>query len=493
MIQVNKISFSHGREPLYEEASFCVNKGNKAGLMGLNGAGKSTLFDLLIRKEWPDEGKIRVEGKIMMVPQEVSTDPVQQKYATVREYLLDARQNKDNILLQLLHNLEMDNVALTDNPSELSGGQKTKLAILHAVLAEPDILLLDEPTNFMDIAGKKWVMHWLSNYKKTLVVISHDLKLLDQHIDKIIYINKTTKKFEEYTGTYSKFVKLKAQRDSLLLRYLKNQEIKLKRMKKSAEKLKQSKVERVVHQGIILERRIARIEDSLPPNPVELVKIKMVLPVPSPVGELPVNIENVGKSYGDKQVLTKIDLALVRGHRYALIGHNGAGKSTLIKTIMNIISPDKGRVVIDPRAKIGYYSQEFEALDENLTLNEIVKQNTDMSENHIRGVLAKFMFGNQRINQKIYTLSGGEKTRLAIALLMLNDNNLLVLDEPTTYLDVLSQRIILEALKQYRGTMLIVSHTSDFLRELKPDRALLLPEERLVFWDNSLLDRTAEI
>lgn len=493
MIQVRDITFSHTGDHLYHQASFSLPKNKKAGLVGLNGSGKSSLFQLLIGAEYPHDGKIRVDGEVALVPQEVTHDPIQSQSESIKTYLTHAKPAKDHLLEQMMGQMGLGELSLEQKPNNLSGGQKTKLALLYALLREPDVLLLDEPTNFMDDAGKKWVMHFLSKYKKTLLIVSHDLDLLDRHIDKVVYINKQTQQFEEYSGTYSQFKKLKAEHDAHLSRHIQNQEQKIKRMKKSVEKLRRSNVEKVIRQRVQLERRISRIQDSLPQMPQELVRIQLKLPQPAHIGELPLLVRNLSKSYEGRSVLQDVSFSIKKSQRIALIGQNGSGKSTLIKSILGIISPSSGEIDLDERAKVGYYSQEFSEIDLSQTLFEAVREETAASDNQIRSFLAKFMFSNDRYKQQLYSLSGGEKTRLAIAMLMLKDYNFLILDEPTTYLDVLSQRIILEALKAYQGTMLVVSHTPDFLKELSPDHALLLPEEKYVYWDNSLLERASQI
>ena len=493
MIRADRITFGHSGENLYEEASFSLPKNKKAGLVGLNGAGKSTLFQLILKNEWPDDGRIHVEGEALLVPQEVKQDSTQKHFSSVKEYLLAAKPNKEGVLLSLMNKMELKKINLESNPNELSGGQRTKLAILHAVLSEPQILLLDEPTNFLDVAGKKWVMHWLSKYKKTLLLVSHDLDLLDRHIDKVIYINKQTRKFEEYTGTYSKFKKLKAERDQHLTRYIRNQEQKMKRMQKSVEKLRRSNVEKVIRQRVQLEKRIQRISDTLPDLPQELVSISLQLPQPAHLGVTPLIVRNLYKSFGNSTVLKNVNFSVQKGQRICLIGHNGAGKSTLLKTLMGLHDQDAGDVIWDSNVKIGYYSQEFENFDLEMSLFETMRKHTLATDGQIRSFLAKFMFSSDKIFQTVGSLSGGEKTRLSIAMLMLRDYNFLILDEPTTYLDVLSQRIILEALKQYQGTMLVVSHTPEFLQELKPEKALILPEEKFVFWSDSLLQKASEM
>ncbi len=493
MIQVKDLSFNYTGQPLYEHASFTVSKNKKAGLVGLNGAGKSTLFQLILGEEYPDEGTIRTEGKVILVPQEVSADPVMDAQSTIRQYLQHAKALNDIHLGEFLRKMDLTDVDLDTSPKELSGGQKTKLAILHAILSEPDVLLLDEPTNFMDDAGKKWVMHWLSQYRQTLLVVSHDLNLLDQAISKVIYINKQTRQIEEYTGNYTKFKKLKADHDEQLTRYIKNEEQKIAKMKKSVEILRKSTLDKVVKRRVQLERRIEKMQTNLPALPREIVNIKLELPEPAPIGEMPVWVNHLSKKYDDHTIIHDLSFSMYRNQRFALIGKNGTGKSTLIKSLLGLIAIDGGAVKLNERAKIGYYSQEFEAYNLNQSLYDLVKSKEVLPEVKIRPFLAKFMFTQNTIRQQASSLSGGEKTRLAIAMLMLENNNILILDEPTTYLDVLSQRIILEALKQYRGTMLVVSHTPEFLYELKPDRALLMPQEKLVYWSNDLLSQVAKI
>lgn len=492
MIQVTNLTYSYTGQPLYEHGSFSVPKNKKAGLVGLNGSGKSTLFKLILGEEYPEDGSVRVEGRVILVPQEVSSDPIQKKATSVREYLNKARRTKDETLLDLLLKMELDDVTLEDDPSNLSGGQKTKLAILFAVLSEPEVLLLDEPTNFLDTAGKKWVMHWLSQYKRTLLVVSHDLDLLDRHIHKVIYINKQTRTFEEYTGNYTQFKKLKADRDEHLSRYIKNQSQKIEKMKKSVEILRKSNVEKVIHQRVQLEKRLEKMQENLPAMPQELVRMKINIPKPAHCGVLPIWVQHVSKSYDNHPIIHDLSFSLKRGERFALIGKNGAGKSTLIKTILGLVELTSGSIKLDDNIKIGYYSQEFETFNFDQTLFSTVQEQTDLTDGQIRSFLARFMFSKQALNQKIGSLSGGEKTRLSIALLLLKNNNLLILDEPTTYLDVLSQRIILEALKAYTGTMIIVSHTPEFLIELKPHKAILLPEEKVVFWNPQLAVRSRQ-
>ena len=479
MILAKNLSYSYGKEPIFKEANFFVAKNSKVGLVGANGSGKSTLFKLITSEEFIDGGKIEVSGQTMLVPQEVKRDEKMENASSIRDYLDPKFNKQDYELLRLLSKLELTNLSLDDSPLPLSGGQKTKLAIARALIAEPDILLLDEPTNFLDTAGKLWVMNFLSRYPKTLIIISHDLKLLDKNINKILEVNIQTKQIDQYTGNYTDYLKLKGDKDALLVRHIHVQERHIVQMKKGWEKISHVKSSKGVRQRINLEKRIAKLESTLPAMPLEAKKIKIQLPPPAWIGELPVMAIGLFKSFGDNKVLADVDFDIKRGERISLVGPNGAGKSTLIKIIMNMVTPDSGEIIRDDKLNIGYYSQEFETFDFNKNLLETVKNKCEMDERSLRSLLGKFLFSGDKVFQKVSSLSGGEKTRLSIATLLAKNYNLLILDEPTTYLDVLSQRLILEALKSYQGAMIIVSHTPEFITELKPTRRFLLPENKM--------------
>lgn len=493
MIKAQNLSYSYGLGDIFKNASFSVGQNMKVGLVGANGAGKTTLFRLIRGEENPKEGKLEVSGKIGYVPQEIKNDPLMKEANTVREYVDPKSTKEDYELLAMLKGLEMENTALDTNPNLLSGGRKTKLALLRALIESPDILLLDEPTNFLDVDGKAWVMNFLGSYPHSLVVVSHDLNLLDEHINKVIYIDKPTRTIQEYTGNYSKFVQLKEEQEALLKRKVTQEKKHITRMEKSLTRLYKKTSKKGVRQRVMLSRRIEKMKENLPELPKEVQNIKLQLPAPARSGEIPVKVSNICKSYNDQKILSDLSFFIERGERVALIGPNGAGKSTLIKIIMGITQPDSGKVNIDPQTKIGYYSQEFESFDFEKTLLETAADEIDSLQKNLRPFLARFMFNEHKVFQKVGSLSGGEKTRLAIALLMLHDYNLLILDEPTTYLDVLSQRVILDALKQYSGSMLIVSHTEEFIEELSPNRVLLLPENRIVHWAPGLKTRISEI
>ena len=492
MIKAKGVFFSYGDRYILEDASFVVPQNSIVGLVGPNGAGKSTLFKLLKREEGESQGDINVVGTIGHVPQEIKTDPTLDNASCVHDYIDPESLRSDHELEQMLRSLELD-VALTQsNLKSLSGGQKTRLAIARALITKPDILLLDEPTNFLDTKGKEWVMNFLKSYPKTLIIVSHDLLLLDEVIDKVLFLNPQTHKIEEYKGNYTAYLEKKKEAEERLRREISEQVKKIKRMEKSLTKMARYSSEKGVRRKTQVRHRMEKLKATLPDLPQEVRRIKLNLPTPHPVGALPFNVKHIDKSY-ESQVLSDVSLYIERGERVALIGPNGAGKSTLIKIIMGIETPDRGEVTLDENVKIGYYSQEFDTIDTDMTVYDLIDTNTEWDEGRMRTFLSKFLFQGQKVFQKIETLSGGEKTRLSIALLVVKNYNLLILDEPTTYLDPLSQRVILDALKEYTGAMLIVSHTQEFIKELSPHRVLFLPENKIEFYSDDILERVEEM
>lgn len=494
MIRAKGIGFSYTSSThLFRDASFVVGKGQKVGIVGANGAGKSTLLKIVREEEEPSSGRIEVQGSIGYVPQEVKHDPDLESAKTVRDYITQDSSIQDHEIMKMLSGLELKHVRLGDPPKKMSGGQKTKLALCRALMAEPEILLLDEPTNFMDVEGKKFVMDFLGSYPKTLLMISHDIELMGENIDKILEVNSQTKEIDVYKGNYESFLKLKKERKRILEKQIQIESQKIRKMQKSLTKVSRYSSAKGVRVKTRMRHKFEEAKANLPELPPEVKSIHMKLPTPARVGELPIRVKEIKKSFDDKEVLQGVDLTLHRGEKVALIGHNGAGKSTLIKIIMDKLDADAGEIILDSEVKIGYYSQEFENIDMDRRVLDFASEVTKYDERRVRGLLAKFLFDSEKVKRKIQNLSGGEKTRLSIALLVSTDNNVLILDEPTTYLDVLSQRVILEALKMYEGAMLLVSHTEQFVKEIEPDRALILPDNKIRFWSNDLLDRVGEI
>jgi len=486
VLQITDLAFGFGDKPLYSGVNFRISKGQKIGLVGPNGSGKSTLLKIIRGVEHGYTGKVKLDGSVGFVPQEIKHDEVMDSSVAVRDYVDPNNILEDHEIQKMFKGLDLS-ISLDHDPKTLSGGQKTKLALAKALFENPDLLMLDEPTNFMDVSGKAWVMRFLSSYHGAVIVISHDLKLMDTSIDKILAVTPYNGRIEEYKGNYSDYLKLKEGKEKNLKKEL---EIKQRHLKRTEERYLHS---RAVATKSILRRKVEREREALPEVPQELRKISIRLPEPKRVGEVPLKATDIKKSYGDLEVLKGVDFTILRGEKIALIGSNGTGKSTFIKILMDMIKPDSGEVYRNSELSVGYYSQEFETFDFNKSVMDTFCEATKMNEGMARSFLGKFMFAGDKQLQRVGSLSGGEKTRLSIACLTGKDNNLLILDEPTTYLDVMSQRIILEALKEYKGTMIIVSHEPKFMKELKPSKAYLFPDHSMKYWDDELLDKLSEV
>jgi ATPase subunit of ABC transporter with duplicated ATPase domains len=479
MIKVDKLLFKWTDKAIFDGVSFVVNDGEKVGLVGANGAGKTTLFKIISGLEQGDDGRVTVDKKITFVPQEIKSDPIMDSSKNILDYL-NAPQKADYEIRRIMSGLGLEKLDLDGNAKVLSGGQKTRLALARAILSEAKILLLDEPTNFLDEKGKKWVADFMARSKSTVMIISHDLELLSSSLDKIFYINPQTKQIDVYSGNYNDFVKLKEEKEGLLKRQIETEEKHLKQMKKGLIKMAHFKSKKGIRIKLMIQRRVEKMEENMPEMPPEAKKIKLNLSEPMWVGELPIYVKNLYKSFGNKKVLENVSLTIKRGERTALIGPNGVGKSTLIKILLGDLIPDSGEVVRDEKLKWGYYCQELSDLDPNITLMDTIKGlQSGLNEGQIRGILGKMLFPGDKIFQKVSGLSGGEKTRLSIARLLAQNFNFLVLDEPTTYLDPLSQRLILDSIKSYKGALLIVSHNPEFIEELEVDQKLYLPENRI--------------
>jgi len=485
-IRATNISFSYGEKPLLVEANFRIEDGQKVGLVGENGTGKSTLLKMFTGELSPDEGDLQLTGTIELVPQEVKRDPILDSSKTVMDYVNPDGIIEEHVIRKLFAGLGVGEIDLDSPPQGYSGGVKTKFALTRALLKEPDTLLLDEPTNFMDIEGKKWVMGLLSRYPKTLILISHDMGLMDKAIDRVMYVNKHKHIIEEYKGNYSQYIRLQKEAENLFKKQVHGQQ-------KAIDKLEHAMKVIGVEARIVMKKRIARLKDVLPELPPEVRSIKIQLPEPARSGDILVTARSISKSYDSLQVIKNLNFSIRRGEKIALLGSNGVGKSTLIKLLIGQIKPDSGVVEWNPMNKLGYYSQEFEDFDMEKTVIQLFSDKCQRMESFCRPFLGKFGFAANKVHQKVGTLSGGEKTRLAIAMLCSTDANFLILDEPTTYLDIMSQRVILEALKTYKGTMIIVSHTEEFIKELKPGKVFLMPEAKMDFWRDDYGEMVGEI
>jgi ATP-binding cassette, subfamily F, member 3 len=524
MLQVNHLQLSYGHRLILDDVSFTVAPGEKAGLIGVNGAGKSSLLKIVAKLLEADGGSVMLPRTYGYLSQDVAHETPVAEGSTIRDFiftstgldkaieqyeelsakLAEGDGDLEELLLhfsqaqegletlgyyeadarseELIAGLNIGGITLERKVSTLSGGQKTKLALVRLLFQNPELLMLDEPTNFLDVEATNWLMEFLQTYKGAILIISHDLDLLDRSITKILRLNEFTHKLEEYKGSYSNYLTLTGDALALMERTKHQQEREIARLRKTSDKLRGFGATRV-SQRISVDKRIAELEISKPNIPQNSKRMKIDFPVRQLSGQMVVKAEGLSKRYDTRIIFKNMNFEIERGQRLVIVGLNGVGKTTLMRSLLGLTPTQAGRVIMGDRVEIGYYAQENEGLDyENTVINEAT---AILPENNkrVRSMLGRFLFNGDRVFQTIETLSGGEKTRLALAKMVLAGPNLLMLDEPTTHLDAMSRNIIGEALGDYKGTIITVTHDVEFVQQLKPDSLLLMPEGRIVIYD----------
>lgn len=494
MLTINKLTVELGGNIILDEVCAFAARGEKIGVIGVNGAGKSTLFKS-ITNHIEYDGDITILGSLGYMSQELVNE-VKNLDCTIGEYLI--LHNDLNIeeweISRFLNNLNMADKTPESSLSELSGGQKIKVEIIRLLFQEPDILLLDEPTNFLDIPSAEWLMKYLMNYPKSVIVISHDLRLMNRALDRIWYVNELTHKIESFNGNYEEFLAFKEKVNAFLVKQIRQEEKKIKRMYESAlflasrksvkEKRKAAKkMEQVEKAKVELDQKKPLLKKSK--------SMKIFFPDLVTASRNILKVSGISKKY-DKDVLKSVSFEMIRGQKIAIIGKNGVGKTTLLKILAQKTQPNSGEIIWGKHVDLGYYAQEYEGLDYKMSVVENFTEAARLKElgiGRIRAILGAFLFPGDKIEQRVSSLSGGEKTRLALSKLFASGYNFLLLDEPTTYLDPASKDILLDALKEYKGTVLLVSHEPEFVNSLKVDRVLLMPEEKIDFMKDEYLSR----
>ncbi len=498
MLSINSISLRKGGKEILKEISLYMGPNEKIGLVGVNGAGKSTLLKIIAGVEEPDLGSIDFRGTMSYLSQEVHKDILlefdEAQSLTIGEYLiinknLDVEEWEIN---KMLNYMNMQGKSTDSNISELSGGQKIKVALIKILFEKSELLILDEPTNFLDIPSAQWLMGYLINYPNAVLVVSHDLRLMNKGIHKIWYLSDIKHQVEVYRGNYENFLKQISLKDQLLHKELKAQERKVKKVFENAKTLsgrgsakEKMKAAKKYEQLEVEKEKFKKIKGEL----AKSKRLNITIPIPLPSSRNVLNVINISKEYqrGIK-VLKSISFDVEKGEKIAIIGKNGVGKTTLLKILVGKLKQTKGKYTWGRGVDIGYYSQEYEGLDYDQTVLENV-YGLNWGDIDRRSFLGRFLLMGEMVNQKIKTLSGGEKTRLALAKLFANKHNVLVLDEPTTYLDVDSQEVLLSALKEYRGTIILVSHQPEFVKKLGIDKVLIMPEEKFGYFKEEYIEK----
>ena len=504
MIGINNLSVEFAAKPLFNDISFSINDNDRLALVGKNGAGKTTLLKIIAGEQRPSSGnvalpngikigylpqemkpvddtsifeetkkaykeRIHLENKLQRLNAEIATrkDFDSQEYSKL---IADADELMHSINIRYPENMDAEiektliglGFKSTDfcrPTSEFSGGWRMRIELAKILLQKPDLLLLDEPTNHLDINSIQWLEQFLINSAGAVVLVSHDRAFLDNVTKRTVEIS--CGQIYDYKVSYSPFVTLRKERIEQQLKAFENQQKLISETKDFIERFRYKATKAVQVQSRIKQlEKIVLIE--IDAEDTDTISFKF--PAVERSGDYPVIVENLAKSYGDLNVFSHIDFSMKRGEKIALVGSNGEGKSTFVKCIMNEI-PYEGSLKIGHNIRIGYFAQnQAQLLDSSKTVFETVD---DVAVGDIRtklkDLLAAFLFRGEDIDKKVSVLSGGEKTRLAMAKLLLEPMNFLILDEPTNHLDMRTKEVLKKALKDFNGTLIIVSHDRDFL------------------------------
>lgn len=530
-MNIKNLSMSFGNQELFNDINIQIDENQKVGVIGLNGAGKTTLFKIIMGKEYPDKGKITFKNnaRVEWLPQ-VIEDDLESLDISVLDYLMSARPiemlnnqlqdcyerlgnaslkeqkdifnkidkiqkkliywdqyNADSILLKIIDGMNIDDSLLDKKIHELSGGQKSKIAFAKLLYSKPEVMLLDEPTNHLDKDTKDYVINYLKSYNGSVYIISHDIDFLNKVVNKILYLDKITKKFELYEGNYDRFIKLHTEHEKALERQMKLQQQEENKLREIVLHYSNSSGNRKK----MAQDREKKLEKLLS-NKIEInrknKKAKIDIPINREGSKIPLVVERISFSYNKKKPIIKdLSFSLSRGEKFLIVGKNGVGKSTLLKLIINQLQVDKGRIVIGNKTDIGYYAQEHELLEDDKTIMENFSE-YKLSNEKLRNHLGRFLFNNDEVFKKVKVLSPGEKSRVALAKLSLSKANFLILDEPTNHLDPTTQKIIAETFRDFKGTMLVVSHNPEFVDNLGIERVLELPKGKISFYDKDYVD-----
>ena len=505
MIALTHVNKQYGKQLLFVDASFQINPGEKVGLVGPNGSGKTTLFRLITGEESPDDGDVAVPRKLTVgyfrqdveemsgrsvldeviagsgragalhheleALQQAMSDPaqaddfdrilarfgeVQEEYEHLGGYALESQAR------EVLHGLGFDDAVIDGDVGALSGGWKMRVAMARVLLGRPDVLLMDEPTNHLDIESIVWLESFLKGLSGSLLMTSHDRDFMNRIVTRIADIDGG--EIVTYSGNYDFYERERALREA-------NREAAYARQQAMLAK-EQRFIERFAAHAAKAAQVQSRVKALDKIERIELPKKRRVVEFdfrqPPRSGDDVLAIDGVGKQYGTRVIYRDFNLAVQRGERWCVMGRNGAGKTTLLKMVAGALQPDAGTITLGASLKMGYFAQQaLQLLDADLTVWEQMQRDfPHETVGALRAILGAFQFSGDEVDKKVRMLSGGERTRLVIARMLLHPPNFLVLDEPTTHLDLATKDMLIAALKDFEGTMLFVSHDRAFLRGL---------------------------
>ncbi len=527
MITAQQLEVRAGARLLMDDVSFRVAAGDKVGLVGRNGAGKTTLTRILAGEGLPASGSVHATGAVGYLPQDPRTgdpevlalnrilsarglddvvrrlrdaeaemssdDPAARERAMKRYTRADAELHAgggyaaESEATQIAHSLGIADRILAQPLRTLSGGQRRRVELARILFSGADTLLLDEPTNHLDADSIVWLRDFLKNHKGGLVVISHDNALLEATVNRVLHLDANRAEIDVYNMGWRAYLSQRETDERRRKRERANAESKAKVLTDQANKMRAKASKASAAQSMLkrAEKMVSGLEGERRADKVARIKF----PAPAPCGKTPLTAAELSKSYGSLEVFTDVDLAIDRGSRVVILGLNGAGKTTMLRILAGVDQPDTGDVVPGHGLKIGYYAQEHETLDTGRTVLENMQHAApQLTDSEARSVLGSFLFSGDDAHKSAAVLSGGEKTRLALASLVVSSANVLLLDEPTNNLDPASREEVLAAIREYAGAIILVTHDEGAVRALEPDRVLLLPDGDEDLWSEDYAD-----
>jgi ATPase subunit of ABC transporter with duplicated ATPase domains len=524
------VAIDAGARRLLSDASFSIQAGDKVGLVGPNGAGKTTLLCAIAGERVPDEGTVARSGVVGYLSQEAALQTLDDPRVTALERVLTAREighlerrmedtrrameettgaERDRLIARFSRledeftarggyvakaeakrfaaALGIGNDELGQSVVTMSGGQRRRVELARILFGETDVLLLDEPTNHLDLDAKAWLMDFLTSYQGGLLVVSHDLPLLDRAITSVLSLEHAT--LESFRGNYSYFLEERQRRRDQRLRERKHQDERIARLEEGIRRFKGT-TEKMAKRARSWETRVVKMKAARTEVARRGRRVAVRFPQPAPTGRTPLRAGALAKAYADNVVFVDVDVDVDRGERMMIMGLNGAGKTTLLRILAGVETADIGEVEIGHNVSVGYYAQEHEQIVRGTSVLDHMRAVSAEPDSSLRSILGHFLLAD-KVDQDAGTLSGGEKTKLALAQLVVGCHNVLLLDEPTNNLDPQAKESLLDALVRYEGTLVIVSHDVGFVEQLVPDRAILMPDGTTAWFDESMLELVA--